>query len=143
LGPDTTASDLQDQVEDSDRLRDRYVQFFWESVPEGQQEPIMPGVLEHARQTGMKWAKMAESAKSHAQILGVRADNPPKTQILPSGSTPGRPMTRFVDVGGKFVDVKEHAKRLKESERRRKVKGKSTAGETPVVAGKPTDVITH
>lgn len=33
-------------------------------------------------------------------------------------------MIKFVDVGGKFVDVKEHTARARESARRRAVKDK-------------------
>lgn len=47
--------------------------------------------------------------------------------MLPSGNTPGRPMVEFLDVGGKFVDVKEHTARAKESARRRAVKNKKNA----------------
>ena len=84
----------------------------------------MPGVLQHARQTAEKHAQAAEDAKSNPKILGQHKDNPPKVQLLPSGGTPGRPMIEFVDVGGKFIDVKEHTARAKESVRRRTVKDK-------------------
>jgi len=35
-------------------------------------------------------------------------------------------MIEFVDVGGKFIDVKEHTTRTKESVRRRTVRDKKT-----------------
>ena len=88
------------------------------------QDPVMPGVLQHARQAAGKHAQAAEDAKSDLKILGRHRDNPPKVQLLPSGNTPGRPMIEFVDVGGKFVDVKEHTAREKERVRRRTVKEK-------------------
>jgi len=84
----------------------------------------MPGVLQHARKTAEKHAQAAEDAKSDSKILGRHKDNPPKVQILPSGNTPGRPMIEFVDVGGKFIDVKGHTARAKESVRRRTVRDK-------------------
>lgn len=84
----------------------------------------MPGVLQHARQTAEKHVQAAEDAKSDPKILGQHKGNPPKVQLLPSGSTPGRPMIQFVDVGGKFINVKEHTVREKERARRRTVKEK-------------------
>jgi hypothetical protein len=56
------------------------------------QDPVMPGVLQHARQTAEKHVQAAEDAKSDPKILGRHKDNPPKVQLLPSGNTPGRPM---------------------------------------------------
>ena len=87
----------------------------------------MPGVLQRARQTAEKHIQAAEDAKSDPQILGRYKGNPPKVQILPSGNTLGRPMIEFVDVGGKFIDVKEHTARAKESVRRRTVRDKKNA----------------
>lgn len=84
----------------------------------------MPGILQHARQTAEKHVQVAEDTKSDPKILGHHKDNPSKVQILPSGNTPGRPMIEFVDVGGKFIDVKEHTARAKESVRRRTVRDK-------------------
>jgi len=85
----------------------------------------MPGILRHARQTAEKHVKAAEDAKSDPKILGRHKDNPPKVQLLPSGNTPRRPMIEFVDVGGKFIDVKEHRARARESARRRSIKDKN------------------
>lgn len=87
----------------------------------------MPGVLQHARQTAEKHVRVAEHAKSDTGILGRHEDNPPKVQLLPSGNTPGRPMIEFVDVGGKFINVKEHTARAKESIRRRTIRDKKSA----------------
>jgi len=129
LGRDTTEADRQDEIEGKDHLRDRYVRSFWEPVADGQ-EAIMPGVLEDARQSGLRHAELLERAKSHPQILRPHLHNPPKVQLVPSGSAPGRPATKFVDVGGKFIDLKEHAKRTKESDRRKRLTAKK--------AGKPT-----
>ena len=84
----------------------------------------MPAVLQHARRTAEKHTQAVEDAKSDPIILGEHKGNPRKAQLLPSGSTPGRPMIQFVDVGGKFIDLKEHAARLKESVRRRSIKDK-------------------
>jgi hypothetical protein len=140
LGVDAVEADQQDQDDLKGQLRDRYVRSFWEPVPEGavscglfpdpnsklmaSQDPVMPGVLQYARQTAEKHAQAAEDAKSDPKILGTHEGNPPKVQLLPSGSTAGRPKIQFVDVGGKFIDVKEHAARAKESVRRRSVKDK-------------------
>lgn len=140
LGVDAVEADLQDQDDVRGQLRDRYVRSFWEPVPEGAvshtllpdidpklmifQEPLMPGVLRHARQTAERHVRAAEDAKSDPKILGKHEGNPQKVQLLPSGKSSGRPMIEFVDVGGKFIDVKEHTARTKESARRRSVKDK-------------------
>lgn len=87
----------------------------------------MPGILEGARQSGLNHIQNLERAKSHPKILRPHMHNPPKVQNVPSGAAPGRPTTQFVDVGGKFIDLKEHAKRTKESERRSRVKQKKAA----------------
>ena len=84
----------------------------------------MPGVLQHARQTAEKHVRAAEDAKSDPKILGKHKGNPPKVQLLPSGHTPGRPTIEFVDVGGKFINLKEHTARVRESARRRTVRDK-------------------
>jgi hypothetical protein len=140
LGADAVEADRQDQDETKGQLRDRYVRSFWEPVAEGtvggdflsapnlrlkiSQEPIMPGVLQHARRTAEKHVRASEDAKSNPNVLGQHKGNPPRVQSLPSGITPGRPMIEFVDVGGKFIDLKEHTARAKESARRRTVKDK-------------------
>ena len=85
----------------------------------------MPGVLQRARQAAENHARAAEDAKSDLKILGRHKENPPNVQLLPSGNTPGRPMIEFVDVGGKFIDVKEHTARAKEGVRRRTVRNKN------------------
>jgi len=123
LGVDAVEADLQDQDDVRGQLRDRYVRSFWEPVPEGA-EPLMPGVLQHARQTAERHVRAAEDAKSDPKILGKHEGSPQKVQLLPSGKASGRPMIEFVDVGGKFIDVKEHTARAKESARRRSVKDK-------------------
>ena len=84
----------------------------------------MPSVLQHARQTAEKHVQAAEDAKFDPKIIGRHSDNPPKDQLLPSGNTVGRPIIEFVDVGGKFIDVKEHTARARESARRRTIKDK-------------------
>jgi len=138
LGKDTSEADLQDQAEGKDHLRDRYVRSFWEPVADGQ-EAIMPGVLEDARQSGLRHTELLEKAKSHPHILRPHLHNPPKVQLVPSGSAPGRPATQFVDVGGKFIDLKEHAKRAKESERRKRLTAKKAGKLTfkPLADKKP------
>ena len=86
----------------------------------------MPSILQHARQTAEKHVQAAEDAKFDPKIIGQHKDSPPKVRLLPSGNTPGRPMIKFVDVGGKFVNVKEHTARARESARRRSVKDKKS-----------------
>jgi hypothetical protein len=139
LGENTVEADRQDQDDLRSQLRDRYVRTFWEPVAEGlvsgcllwpnprltiSQEPVMPDVLQRARQTAEKHVRATEEAKSNPQILGHHEDNPPKVQLLPSGKAPRRPMIEFTDVGGKFIDVKEYTARAKESARRRVIRGK-------------------
>lgn len=123
MGVDALEADLQDQDNLRGQLRDRYIRTFWEPVAEGV-DPVMPDVLRHARETAEKHAQAAEDAKSDPKILGKHKGNPRKAQLLPSGNTPGRPMIEFVDVGGKFINVKEHTARARESARRKAVKDK-------------------
>ncbi|KAF9785710.1 hypothetical protein BJ322DRAFT_1055930 [Thelephora terrestris] len=123
LGEAAVEADRQDQDDLRGQLRERYVRTFWEPVAEGV-DPVMPGILQQARETAEKHVQAAEDAKSDPKILGRHKGNPPKVQLLPSGKTPGRPKIQFVDVGGKFIDVKEHMVREKESARRRTVRQK-------------------
>ena len=140
LGVDALEADLQDQDGLRGQLRDRYIRTFWEPVAEGavgsglfprpqseltaSQDPVMPDVLRHARETAERHAQAAEDAKSDPKILGKHKGNPSKVQLLPSGNTRGRPMIEFVDVGGKFIDVGEHTARARESARRKAVRDK-------------------
>ena len=91
------------------------------------QDPVVPAALRHARQAAERHAQTAEDAKFDPKIIGRHGDNPSKVQMLPSGNTPGRPMVEFLDVGGKFVNVREHTARARESARRRAVKDKKNA----------------
>ena len=86
----------------------------------------MPSVLQHARQTAENHVQAAEDAKSDPKIVGRHEDNPPKVQLVPSSDTPGRRVIEFVDVGGKFISVKEHTARARESARRKTIKDKNT-----------------
>ncbi|EPQ60317.1 hypothetical protein GLOTRDRAFT_52353, partial [Gloeophyllum trabeum ATCC 11539] len=47
--------------------------------------------------------------------------------VVRSGASPARPHIKFEDVGGKFLDVKDRVRRMKESERRAKIKGRKRA----------------
>jgi hypothetical protein len=82
----------------------------------------MPSILQRARKAAEKRVQAAEDAKFDPKIIGRHKGKHPKVQLLPSGSTRGRPMIEFVDVGGKFVNVKEHKARARERARRRSIR---------------------
>lgn len=86
-------------------------------------EPILPGALEQAKLRGKQYVQEAEDAKS-ARKLMPRFRNTPtiktprnKVQII---SKKGRPQLKFVDVGGKFLEVDERLRRIADAERRAK-----------------------
>ncbi|KAI0937174.1 hypothetical protein AcW1_001221 [Taiwanofungus camphoratus] len=115
LGEDATEADMQMDADEHNRARERYQRLFWEPVVEGQ-EPILPKELESHRAEGRKNARAAQGIKAaHASL-------PPRTHEERVVDVSGRPSVTFVDVGGKFVDVDDSVRRLKEAGRRSKLR---------------------
>jgi hypothetical protein len=121
---DVTEADALEEREGRELARQRYQRLFWESVPEdGTKEPVVPRALEKAQQDGESAKLSAEKRKSSSKLMKRFSDTPlEKVKIV---EKPGRPTMKFIDVGGKFMDVDERLRRMAESQRRAKVKARS------------------
>ncbi|KAH8102378.1 eukaryotic mitochondrial regulator protein-domain-containing protein [Cristinia sonorae] len=124
LGDNATQADYQDEIEGNNEARYRYQRMFWEPVEEGQ-EPMVTARLQTARSHARKFAQAAEDAKSDPKLLGRRSK--PSGDNVHVVERPGRTTLKFVDIGGKFLDVNDRVRRMKEGERRVKLKGKRRA----------------
>ncbi|THH12285.1 hypothetical protein EW146_g7762 [Bondarzewia mesenterica] len=121
---DVSKADALDQVEGDDPARARYQRMFWEPVVEGAQ-PVLPSVLEQARMHGERHRIADEAHKSDDALLGRHHDSRRSQDVsTTTGDAPGRPLIKFVDVGGKFLDPKDRVRRMKESERRARLRDK-------------------
>jgi len=118
----TVEADALDQVEGDDLARARYQRMFWEPVVEGQ-EPVLPTALKKARQDAERHGRSGESVKSDDATLGLPHDGGMEG-ISTIDATMGRPAIKFIDVGAKFMDSKDHMRRMKESQRRAKIRSK-------------------
>lgn len=134
---DVREADSSVEARDNDRSRQRYQVMFWEPVVEGEvslsefmlflrvntarpmQDPVLPNALQEGREESEKKRQMLQAAKSDPKLLKPQADTPRFKTVLVAPE--GRPMLKFVDVGGKFIDVGEQTKRMKESKRRAKL----------------------
>lgn len=86
------------------------------------QEPIVPSLLEKAQKDGETYRLAEEAHKSSDELMQRFKDTPDdKVKIV---SKPGRPTMKFVDVGGKFINVDERLRRIAESERRARIKAR-------------------
>jgi len=134
---DVDAADLLEEEEgrDTAAARDRYQRMFWESIPEGDTEPILPGIIAKSRMDASSVRRSTEAHKSDPNLVPRHHDTPKEKVLIVS--KPGRPAVKFVDVGGKFIDVDERLRRIAESERRSKIKAKNREGkETERKAGR-------
>jgi len=118
---DVDEADAQDEMAGSDAARQRYQRMFWEPVPEGK-EPVMPGILEAASQEAAARKKAQEAAKSNPRLTPEYHSK--VNERVKMVHAAGRPSVKFVDVGGKFLDLKSIARREQESERRSKIRAK-------------------
>ena len=82
----------------------------------------MRAALEKARAYAEKHLQAADAAKSDPALLATHAGSHEDGIRIVERS--GRPDVKFVDVGGKFLDVADIQKRAKEGERRSKVRAK-------------------
>lgn len=117
LRTDVHKADMLDQEEQRDVRASRYERMFWESVPEDGREPLLPAILQTARQQSemRKLAKEIEQSKQFLQRLpDTKYVRHPKVRSLLVSRPEGRkgPITKFVDVGGKFMDLSERIKAL-------------------------------
>jgi len=137
----TVEADALDQAEGDDRARTRYQRMFWEPVVEGQvcdfhalflylfvirfpyQEPVLPTALKRAREDAKRHGRSEESVKSDDMTLGLPSDGVMEVTSTDDGTT-GRSVIKFIDVGTKFMDPKDCMRRMKESQRRAKIRSK-------------------
>jgi hypothetical protein len=82
----------------------------------------MPGILQKAKDDAAAAAAQRREDKSNEEVMPRFPgflNNPLKVQVV---EREGRPTVKFVDVGGKFLDVVERKQRIKAGERRRRIK---------------------
>jgi len=126
----TIEADALDQIEGDNKARTRYQRMFWEPVVEGR-EPVLPTALKKAREDAERHGRSEDSAKSDV-ALGLAVDG--GTKVTSTSDAVGRLAIRFVDVGAKFMDSKDHMRRMKESQRRARVRRKKVSTRHPVAA---------
>jgi hypothetical protein len=90
------------------------------------QEPVLPTALRRAREDAKRHGRAEEPAKSDDVTPGLTSDGGVEVANT-SGTSTGRLTIKFVDVGAKFMDSKDHMRRMKESQRRAKVRSKKAS----------------
>jgi hypothetical protein len=84
----------------------------------------MPSILQKAKDDAAAAAVKRYADKSAEDLVPRFPDflnNPPPVQLV---EREGRPAVRFVDVGGKFLDVRDRKERIKAAERRKRAREK-------------------
>ena len=83
----------------------------------------MPLLLEKARAEGIRRAREEKESKHHPRFVPPQpgTDEIEKVKMV---APPNRPMIKFVDIGGKFINKHESLKRTKIAARRRALKAK-------------------
>jgi hypothetical protein len=89
------------------------------------QEPVLPAVLKKAREDAKRYGQTEEYAKSDDVCTGVHSDG--ATEVMSTDAVTGRPIIKFIDVGTKFTDPKDQMRRMKESQRRAKLRSKKVS----------------
>ncbi|OBZ79065.1 hypothetical protein A0H81_01445 [Grifola frondosa] len=112
LGSDATEADTQSE-DGNEAARHRYQRLFWEPVVEGQ-EPILPAILAKSRADAEKHSKAEAEARSNEGLTVFQHEESHEHIV----ERPGRPSIKFVDVGGKFLNIREQMHRRKDAERR-------------------------
>ena len=87
----------------------------------------MPGILQKAKDdhaAGVARRYADKSAEDVMPSFPYFLNNPPPVQFI---EKEGRPTIKFIDVGGKFLDVDERKQRMKDAKRRRSIKDKKRA----------------
>ncbi|RPD82243.1 hypothetical protein L226DRAFT_607404 [Lentinus tigrinus ALCF2SS1-7] len=111
LGEDAVEADELSEAT-KDVARARYQRLFWEPVVEGK-DPIMTNTLAHAAVDGANSSKARNEALLK-RLRHLKFETEPEVVLERSG----RPTMHFVDVGVKFVDVKDRLKRVHAAKRR-------------------------
>ncbi|KZP28832.1 hypothetical protein FIBSPDRAFT_682129, partial [Athelia psychrophila] len=127
--PETAQADVREadalmEAEGNDPARLRYRKMFWEPVADGK-DPVVPLLLERARTDGIRHAHQEEQSKNHSRFLTPQpGTSKEKVRMV---APPGRPMMKFSDVGGKFINKDESLKRIKKLAHRSSLKAKRRA----------------
>lgn len=122
---DVDEADALEQEEDRDKnraARDRYQRMYWESMSEGQVEPVTPAILQEAQLKVVEARRGEKDYKHQMSRVSLRDDASRKRVSV--FEKPGRPTIKFYDVGGKFLDVHAERQRQKDAERRARQKEK-------------------
>ncbi|KAI0800675.1 eukaryotic mitochondrial regulator protein-domain-containing protein [Fomes fomentarius] len=115
LGEDAVEADQLSEAS-KDVARVRYQRLFWEPVVEGK-DPVTSDALARASVHGAESSKTREEALLK-RLRHLKLETKPDVVL----ERLGRPTLRFVDVGVKFVDVKDRLKRVQAAKRRSLVK---------------------
>jgi hypothetical protein len=108
------------EAEGNDPARLRYRNMFWEAVPDGK-DPVVPLLLEKARSDGIRHVREEEESKNHPKFVPPQPGTESMEKVKMVAPT-GRPMIKFVDVEGKFIDKLESLKRSKQAVHRAALK---------------------
>ena len=87
------------------------------------QEPVLPTVLKRAREDAKRHGRTEEPVRSGDIPLDLPHDGVMEVMSM-DGVATGRSTIKFVDIGTKFMNSKEHMRRMKESQRRAKIRSK-------------------
>lgn len=120
---DLQKADILEQEENRDASASHYERLYWESVQEDGREPLMPSILQTEKQKA-EMRKLNAEVKASKQFLVRKPQTEfirrPKPATFVSGRPRGRkgPITKFLDVGGQFMDLDDRIKALGVSRRR-------------------------
>jgi len=123
---DVHKADLLEQKEERDAVKVDFEQLYWETIPEGSQEPILPISLQEAQKTAISKKKRRE-AKANARFIRRIPDTEfiktPTYKVL-TLTRKSRPTTRFVNVGSAFMNARELAERQVVSQRKSRIRAR-------------------
>ncbi|KAI0281700.1 eukaryotic mitochondrial regulator protein-domain-containing protein [Russula aff. rugulosa BPL654] len=121
----TVEADALDQAEGNNKARTRYQRMFWEPVVEGQESVLGPSVSSNIFACPPQSSR-EESTKFDDVASGLLRED--ETGIAnTSGTASGRLTIKFIDVGNKLMDRKDHMRRMKESQRRARIRSKNAS----------------
>lgn len=144
---DAREADSLEEEENRDAARQRYQRLYWESTPEDgrvccilyhpssnaqpndpPQEPIVPASLEHAKKLAKKITKQAERHKSDPEYMPIIHNDKlfVKTKKEVISQRDGSAPIKFLDVGGKFINIDDRIRRVAGAERKAREKARRT-----------------
>lgn len=96
---------------------------------------MVADALDFARAYAQKHKKITEEQKNDPKLLGLR----PSTVVVDKVKLivrDNRPNVKFVDVGGRFLDVDDRLRRIRECERRSKIRTRKREQKKEELRGK-------